>query len=361
MQDYSDRGVLCPKEEANTCCWGVEKPKGELKRMYFKLPALKDEEVRLKVLHVGLCHSDCYKVDEGWGPGVAYPLVPGHEIVAEVERVGAKVKDHKPGDTVAVGVLRDCCGGCEMCRKGNDQLCTKSPYRPTYDPYLGGYSTHMQLRGDFVFPLPKALPPSKASPILCAGVTVWSPLKRWGKPGMRCGVMGVGGLGHMAIQFASKMGMHVVAISTSADKEREAAAFGAREFVCTKSPEQVKRLVDGDKLDLVINTALMYDITNYLAAVKPAGVFVQLGAPNNDKSLIFNNLDLVCNQKILTGSLVGSRAEVVGTLDFCSEFGVVPVVENFSWADLPKAYHKLHDGVPKYRCVVDVASTYDGL
>ena len=361
MQDFSYRGVVCPKEEADTFCWGVEKAKTPLKRLYFKLGRLKEDEVRVKVLHVGLCHSDCFKVDEGWGPNVTYPLVPGHEIVGEVESVGAMVKTHKPGDKVAVGVFRDCCGECECCRKGDDQLCTTRPMRCTYDPCLGGYSTYMHVRGDFVFPLPKGLAPERAAPILCAGVTVFSPLRRWGTPGARCGIIGIGGLGHMAVQIAAKMGMQVVAISTSADKEREAKAFGAKEFVCSKNEEQMKRLINVDKLDIVLNTALVHDITNYMYAVKPGGVFIQCAGPENDKPVIFNNLDLVCNQKVLTGTLVGSRTAVSATLDFCEKFQIAPIVENYPWAELPKAYSKLHDGAPKYRCVVDVASTFDHL
>lgn len=361
MTDYSFRGVLCSKAESNVACWGVEKAKAPLQRLYFKLPSLAEDEVRIKLLHAGLCHSDCFKCDEEWGKNVLFPVVPGHEIIGEVEKIGSKIKNFKPGDVVCFGVFRDCCHECEFCKRGDDQLCERCPYKFTYDPHLGGYSSHMQVKGDFLFHLPKTLPLAKSAPILCAGVTVFAPLKRWGIAGARCGVIGIGGLGHMAIQIANKMGMKVVAISTSPSKEKEAKSYGAKEFVCSKNEEQMKYISTKEKLDLVINTAYIPDITNYLYTLKAGGRFVEVALPDIAKPLVFNALDLVCNQKILTGSIVGSRKEVEDTLDFCDKFECYPVVENYSWADFPKAYHKLHDGQPRYRCVVDVASTFDNL
>jgi uncharacterized zinc-type alcohol dehydrogenase-like protein len=320
-----------------------------------------DDEVRIKVLYSGLCHSDCFKCDEMWGPNATYPLVPGHEVIASVEKIGAKVTDRKVGDIVGAYPLRDCCGKCELCRKGDDQLCTDCPNRILYDPHLGGYSTHMHLKADYTFPIPPKLPLSKCAPILCAGVTTFAPLKRWCIPGARCGVVGIGGLGHMAVQYAAKMGMKVVAISTSPAKEAEARAFGAHEFVVSKNEAQMKDLQKKGPLDLLVNTAYIYDITELMSAVKPGGVFIQLGAPDVISSLKFSHMDLVCNQKILTGSLVGSRAEMQQTLDFSDKFEVYPLVENYPWKDLPKAYKRLHDGAAKYRCVLDVGTTYDGL
>lgn len=359
-KDFAFRGICCSKEESNVHCWGVKKAKGELERLHFKLPPLAADEVRLRILHAGLCHSDCFKVDEEWGKNYLFPLVPGHEIIAEVEKVGEHVKKIKPGDHVGVGVFRDCCGSCEFCRKGDDQLCGDIPYTWTYDPYLGGYSTNMQVKASFCFPLPSHLDLSKAAPILCAGVTVFAPLKRWCKPGIRCGVIGIGGLGHMAIQIASKMGMEVVAISTTPAKEKEAKIFGAKEFVCSKNEADMKRIQTKDKLDLVLNTAFVPDITNYMYTVKAGGCFIQTAIPEVTKPVIFNNLDLVVGQKIFTGSIVGSRKEVQETLEFCDKFDVAPVTENYSWADFGKAYKRLHQGGPRYRCVVDVAKTYDG-
>eukprot|EP01022_Parablepharisma_sp_SALTPOND_P012055 TRINITY_DN153_c0_g2_i1.p4 TRINITY_DN153_c0_g2~~TRINITY_DN153_c0_g2_i1.p4 ORF type:complete len:424 (+),score=38.66 TRINITY_DN153_c0_g2_i1:12667-13938(+) len=361
MQDFSFRGVVCPKEEANAFCWGVTEAKGPLKRLYFKLPSLERDEVRIKVLHVGLCHSDCFKIDEEWGPNVLFPLVPGHEIVAEIEKVGSDVKKFKPGDLVAFGVFRDCCGACEFCKRGDDQLCSDCPYKLTYDPHLGGYSTHMHVKADFVYFLPPKLNKKSAAPILCAGATVFAPLKRRCIPGARCGIVGIGGLGHMAIQFANKMGMNVVAISTTAAKEAEAKHFGAKEFVCSKNEADMKRITTTEKLDLILNTAFIPDVTNYMYAVKAGGCFIQVALPEVSKPVLFNNLDLVVGQKMFTGSLVGSRKEVEDTLNFCEKFDVAPVVENYSWTDFPKAYERLHQNKARYRCVVDTADTFDNL
>eukprot|EP00826_Nyctotherus_ovalis_P016798 TRINITY_DN1488_c0_g1_i8.p1 TRINITY_DN1488_c0_g1~~TRINITY_DN1488_c0_g1_i8.p1 ORF type:complete len:362 (+),score=96.11 TRINITY_DN1488_c0_g1_i8:926-2011(+) len=355
---FDFRGVQCSKDEAETACWGVTKPKGSLERLYFKLPKLGDDEVRLKMLYAGLCHSDYFKVTEEWCKGAVFPLVPGHEIIAEVEKVGANVKNRKPGDVVGVGVFRDCCGKCKFCMRGDDQLCTETPYKDTYDPYIGGYSTRIQLRADFTFDLPKNLDKKKAAPILCAGTTVFSPLKRWGAPGIRCGVIGIGGLGHMAVQIASKMGMHVVALSTSTQKEKEAKSYGAKEFICSKNEEDMKKL-SKDKVDLMLNTAFIPNVTEFVKCVNPGGCFVQLGIQEASKPTTFSHTDLIWGQKVFTGSLVGSRREVREVLEFCSDQDIAPVVECFKWPDFPAAYEKMCASKARYRCVVDIADTFD--
>jgi len=361
MQDYSFRGVPCPKEEATTRCWGVTEAKGNLRRLYFKLQPLMDHEVRLKVLYCGLCHTDYSKVEEELGKNYLYPLVPGHEVVGEVEIAGPLVKGFKPGDIVTYGPFRDCCGCCEFCTKGKDHLCEEVPYKSTNDPHIGGFSTHMNVNSKFLFHLPSKIPASRAAPIMCAGVSVFAPLKKWGSPGLRCGIVGIGGLGHMAVQIANKMGMKVVAISTNRGKEKEALHLGAQEFVCSSDEPDMKRLMTRDKLDLVVNTAYVNDLTNYIAAVKPGGCFVQTAAPSISKPVLFSNLDLVAGEKILAGSLAGSRIAVQETLKFCENFEVFPVVQTFTWSELPKAYKILGEGTSRYRCVVDVAATFEDL
>lgn len=358
MENFDFRGVQCSKGEEDTACWGVSKSRGNLERLYFKLPKLADNEVRLKMLYAGLCHSDYFKVNEEWYKGATFPLIPGHEIIGEIEKVGANVKDRKPGDFVGVGVFRDCCGKCQYCQKGDDQLCTECKYKDTYDPYIGGYSTHIQVRADFTFPLPKNLDKAKAAPILCAGVTTFAPLKRWGTPGARCGVIGIGGLGHMAIQLANKMGMHVTALSTSTHKEKEARSYGAKDFICSKNEGDMKK-ANKDKFDLIVNTAFISDVTEYMKCVNPTGCFVQLGIQEHSKPTKFDHTDLIFRQKIFTGSLVGSRRETQETLDFCANFDVAPVVETFTWPDFPKAYEKMCASKARYRCVVDIANTFD--
>jgi len=361
MKDYSFRGTPCSKEESNCSCWGVTEAKGPLKRLYFKLPVLLDDEVRLKVLYVGLCHTDASKVDEEVGKNFVYPFVPGHEVIAKIEVAGPMVKSYKPGDIVGYGPFRSCCGMCEFCSSGKDHLCEMMEYKATADPYVGGYATHMHVNYKFLFKIPEKLPLARAAPLLCAGISVFAPLKKWGKPGYRIGIIGMGGLGHLAIQYAAKMGMDVVVISTTLAKEKDALNLGAREFISSKSELAIKKLTTTDKCDIVFNTSYTHDLTVYFAAVKPGGVFIQTAVPTAGKPIQFSNLDLVASEKILAGSNAGSRPKMEETLKFSEDFEVYPIVTMYSWAEFPKAYKIMHDGQAKYRCVVDVAGTFDNL
>jgi len=356
-EDVAFRGTQCSKEEANTCCWGYKTMKGPLERLYFKLPALGDHEVRIKVLNTGLCHSDVSKLLGEWGNTKLYPLVPGHEIIAEVEKIGAKVTHVKVGDIVAHGIFRRCCYCCELCRKGDDQLCLNlDPF--TYDPYLGGYSTHMHVQEDFLFKVPPKLDIKKAPPLMCAGVTVFAPLKKFGKPGYRCGVVGIGGLGHLAIQMANKMGMHVVAISTNPTKEKDCLALGAKEFILSKS-ELAMKLLYKNELDIVINTSFDNKIAPYMQALKHGGMFIQAGVPPKDRPFELNSTDLIFGQKNFYGTNGGNRMEVEQTLNFCEENNILPVVESYKWSEFDSAFKKIYDETARYRCVVNVAETFD--
>jgi len=359
VNDLPNRGTLCDKESADTACWGVEKAKGEFKRLYFKFPELEDDEIRIKVLYSGLCHSDCSKADGAWIMNMAYPLVPGHEVIGEIVMKGKKVTRFSLGETVAVGVYRNFCGECEQCKKGRDNLCEKFPLILTYDPYLGGYASHMQIRETFAFKIPKSLPLDRASPLLCAGVTVYAALKRWQKPGARCGIVGIGGLGHLAIQFAYKMGMIPVAISSTPGKEPYCYQLGAKEFVYSEKESEMEHLKKTAKCDIILNTAYVHDLTKYLYVLKNGGTFIQTGIPDTGPQVKFDHIDLVSNEKLFVGTMAGSRIDVEDTLNFCSKFDVLPIVEKYNWKDLPKAYGKLHDERPKFRCVIDVDSTFD--
>lgn len=361
MMDYSFRGVQAPKEDADMACWGFTEAKSEIKRLYFKSRPLGDNEVRVKILYTGLCHTDLHRSQEAWKPNKTYPFVPGHEIIGQIEKIGLKVKHKKVGDIIAVGPFRDCCGCCEFCIRGEDQLCTDAPYKQIFDPYLGGFSTHVQIREDFTFPLPKTLDPSKAAPILCAGLTVFTPLKRWCMPGARCGIVGIGGLGHMAIQIAGKMGMLPIAISKTADKEKDCLALGAKEFVLSTDEEQMKRIMTKNRLDLIINTAYVHDLTKFVMAVKPGGVFIQAALTESNQPVVYDNMELVEHQKIFAGTLAGSRKDVQDTLDFCAKHQILPQVQNYTWADFPKAYGALLELKTRFRSVVNVASTFDNL
>ena len=351
------RGKICDPKDADTICWGAKAKKSPFEQLFYKLPKLEQDEVRITTTYVGMCHSDCFKIDEEWGPNAAWPLVPGHEIVGEILNVGSNVKSFKINDKVCVGVFRDCCGECDQCKMGVDNMCTNSLYKFTYDPHLGGYSTVMQIKAGFVFPLNKGLDESRVAPLLCAGVTTFAPLKKYAQPGAKCAVVGIGGLGHLGIQYASKMGMKVTAISTTMDKEKEARALGANEFVCSKDKAQWNKFLKNPQ-NIILNTAYISDITEYMYALAPTGKFINVGLPEVTKPIVFNNCEFVCNQKQLIGSCVGCRKEVVETLDFSEMYNILPVCEQFSWKDLPKAYERLHSGKAHYRCVLKTKGEY---
>lgn len=359
MKDYSFRGVPVEKEKADNFCWGFTEPKSDPKRLYFKMPPLMDNEVRIKILYSGLCHTDYHREMEAWKPVKTFPFVPGHEIIGEIEKTGTKTKLFSKGDIVAVGPFRDCCGLCEYCLHGEDQLCTEAPYKQIFDPYIGGFSTHLHIREDFVFPLPKELDPSKSAPILCAGLTVFAPLKKYVIPGARCGIVGIGGLGHMAIQMANKMGMHVVAISKTPDKETETKALGAKEFFVSSNEDHMKRLMKKEKCDIILNTAYIHDLTQFVMAVKPGGCFINCALTESNEPVVYDMTDLVEHQKTFVGTLAGSRNDVKHTLDFCAKHQILPQAENFEWKDFPKAYAKLADVKTRFRCIIDVAKTFD--
>ena len=353
MAKVDVRGILCSPKEAETICWGAKAKKSPLEQMYFKLPKMDKDEVRITLHYAGLCHSDVHMVEGQWAFNVAWPLVPGHEIIGEILKVGDAVKQHHIGDMVCVGVFRDCCGTCKHCKMGNDNLCSNCPYKLTYDPYLGGYSTVMQVNEDFVFPLSRGLNSSRAAPLLCAGVTTFAPLKRFAEPGAKCAVIGIGGLGHLGIQYAAKMGMKVTAISTSMDKKKEAMALGAHEFVCSKEKVQMDNWLK-DPSDIILNTSIVSDLTEYMLRLCNGGKFVNVGLPDVTNPIVFNHIEFIFNQKQFIGSLVGSKREVVETLNFSELHNVLPVCEEYVWKDLPKAYERLKSGKAHYRCVVKV-------
>jgi len=217
----------------------------------------------------------------------------------------------------------------------------------------------LQAKESFTFALPNNLYEYKAPPILCAGVTVFAPIKRYCVPGGKCAVIGIGGLGHMAVQYAHKMGMKVYTLTTTREKEELSKMLGSDETILTSNKESMAKFAK-EEVDLIINSAMMTDVTPYMAGLKlGTGVFVQTAIPPVSNPMIYNNLDLVIGQKTLVGSIVGSRKEVQETLDFSSQFGVLPITENFTWADMPKAFEKLNYGRPIFRCVCDVAETFD--
>lgn len=319
----------------------------------YKLPELADDEVRANVLYAGLCLSDSLHCRAKWG-GAHYPVAPGHEIIGVVEHVGKNVTEFKKGDKVAFGTLRDCCDQCKNCKRNKEPLCTDDSLdRFTYGLHWGGYSTHLQQPAKFFFKLPENLDLQKSAPLLCAGITVYNPIKQYLRPGDKCAVIGIGGLGHMAVQFLAKMGHHVTAVTNTLDKEQFIKSLGASEVITLKNQEDAKK--HKGQYDLVINTVPASDkFADYLALTTSCGYFVQVGAPDYTENVSFNPLSLVLLEQHIVGSLVGSRVDTYEMLEFCAKNNVYPLVEEFAFEDFPKALEKLENGKPFFRCVVNV-------
>ena len=351
--EFEFRGILCRKEEADTHCWGFAKNGGPLTEFEFKLPPLGKNELRTKITNIGLSHRDFMMGNEWWGPPKIYPLIPGQEICGIVEKMGDDVKGFKIGDKVLFGSNRQCCYQCERCLSGCTNCCSGVTYKNTCDPYLGGYSTYLHAPADFHFHLNPQLDARSAAPLMGAGIAVFAPLLEWCvQPGV-CGVVGLGGLGHLAIQYAKKMGMKVVCISSNPEKELEAKELGASEFVCSKKEEEMKRL-GKEGCDLICNTTFAHDISPYITLLKSKGTIIQLGSPHFKSPLKLNYLDLVVTQKNLVGAATGSLNQIRQMLDFSAFHHIQPIVENYSSDHFAKAYEKVTKGKPKYRCVVDL-------
>lgn len=315
------------------------------------------DDVVIEIAYCGICHSDIHTVRSEWGPA-AYPCVPGHEIVGRVIQVGKKVKKFKVGDLAGVGCFVDSCGKCTQCKKNEEQFCEKHTaftYNSTEldgkTPTQGGYSSHITVREKYVLKIKKGVPLERVAPLLCAGITTYSPLKRYGvKKGQKIGVVGLGGLGHMAVKLAKAMGAEVVVFSTSPEKEKDAKKLGGKHFVVTKDPENFEAWES--KLDLIIDTvSAEHDFTPYLNCLKIDGTHVLLGvAPKPNEVGAFA---LISGRKRLTGSLIGGIKETQEMLDFCARKKVFSDVELIPAQQINEAYERTIRGQVKYRFVID--------
>jgi len=357
--DVSFRGVVCDSADADAIGWGAETPGGPLVKVPFKHPPLEDKEVRIDITYTGLCYSDVFKLTGGWGDNGVWPLVPGHEIFGRVVKVGEKVTKVKEGQLVGCGPYRDACLSCKTCKAGLENHCTETVYKYLYDPHFGGYATSIQLPEKWVFIIPEGLDEKTCPPLMCAGVTVYAPMKRFGKPGLVCGVAGIGGLGHLALQYSKKLGMKTVAISQTESKKELALKLGADVFVNSTNPAQMSSLAK-EGIDILINTLYIPDIGPYLQLLTPGrGVLVQVGLPEAKDLLAIHAFDIVANQLTLAGSEVGSIQETQDMLEFSAANQIFPIVETYSFEDFPKAYNRLHKERPVFRCVVDVMDRKD--
>ncbi len=323
---------------------------------------LRDDDVLIDIAYAGICHSDIHTVRDEWG-AAHYPIVTGHEIAGTVAAVGDGVTKFKVGDRVGVGCLVDSCGECEPCKDGHEQFCTK-PAVGTYNSRgydgewtAGGYSQQVVVTERMVLRVPDGIGLDEAAPLLCAGITTYSPLKRWGAgPGKKVAVVGVGGLGHMGVKIAAAMGADVTTLSRSMDKADDAAALGARQHVATSDADAMKAA--RGTFDLILNTVSAdLDMEAYLRLLKPFGALVNVGLPTNPYSV--RPFNLIGGNKVLTGSQIGGIPETQEMLDFCAEHGLGATIETLDASDtktIDAAYDKVVAGGVRYRYVIDTST-----
>ena len=322
---------------------------------------LGSNDVALDIAYAGICHSDIHQVREEWGPAI-FPMVPGHEIAGVVTAIGGSVTKFKVGDLIGVGVFIDSCRTCSSCVAGLQQYCVEG-MTGTYNTLerdgktvaYGGYANNFVINEDYAVHIPTNLSLAGVAPLLCAGITLYSPLKKWGaKAGMHVGVMGLGGLGHMGVKFAHAMGAEVTVFSHSPDKEIDAKAMGADHFVVTRDPAALKPLYK--KFDLILNTVSAdLDINLYVDLLTLDGTLVVIGLPGNPYAV--NAGSLLNGRRRIAGSMIGGIPEMQEMLDFCGEHSIVSDVEIIQADYADTAYARTVASDVKYRFVID-ASTF---
>ena len=319
------------------------------------------KDIEIEILYCGVCHSDLHTARNDWG-GTIYPAVPGHEIVGIVTKTGTEVTKLKVGDYAAVGCLVDSCRGCESCKKGLEQYCLNG-FTGTYngkEKYLGtqtfgGYSEKIVVDEHFVLKVPSNLDLAATAPLLCAGITTWSPLRHWktGK-GSKVAVVGLGGLGHMAIKLAKGLGAEVTLFSRTAAKEKDALDLGA-DAVIISTDETQMNAVKG-KFDLIIDTVpYVHDINPYVATLNISGTLVLVGYLGGLEPVL-NTVPLIMGRKAVAGSVIGGIAETQEMLDFCGEHNIVSEIELIKMQDINEAYERMLKSDVRYRFVIDMAS-----
>lgn len=319
-----------------------------------------EEDVQIDILYCGVCHSDLHVARNEWH-FTTYPVVPGHEIVGRVRKVGSSVTRFKEGDLVGVGCLVDSCRTCSSCVEGLEQYCENgatqtynSPDRHTGGLTYGGYSGSVVVYEGFVLKISDKLELSGVAPLLCAGITTWSPLRHWKVgPGQKVGIVGLGGLGHMGVKFARAFGAHVVLFTTSPSKIEDGLRLGAHEVVVSKNEDEMK--AHAGSLDFILDcVSAKHDIDSYLALLKRDGSMVLVGAPEEPMSVA--SFSLIPGRKTLAGSMIGGIAETQEMLDFCAEHNITSDVEVINIQDIETAYARMLKSDVKYRFSIDMAS-----
>ena len=339
--------------------YGANSATSPLEQLDIERRAPGDRDVEIAVLHCGVCHSDLHQARNEWS-GTRYPCVPGHEIVGRVSRVGALVKKVSVGDLAAVGCMVDACRTCANCKRGLEQYCESYP-RFTYnsvDPRgghtFGGYSQAIVVDEAFTLKVPATLDPAAAAPLLCAGITTYSPLRHWKVgPGTRVGVVGLGGLGHMGVKFARAFGAHVVLFTTSQNKVEDGLRLGAHEVVVSSDANAMQK--HRMSLDFVLDAvAANHDINAYLQLLRLDGTLCLVGAP--EKPLDVTAFNLLLPRRSFAGSGIGGIAETQEMLDFCAQHQIVSDIEAIPIQQINDAYERMLKGDVRYRFVIDMAS-----
>jgi uncharacterized zinc-type alcohol dehydrogenase-like protein len=308
---------------------------------------LAPRDVEIKISHCGVCHSDLHLIDNDWQIS-KYPFIPGHEIVGVVSAVGADIKHLTPGQRVAVGWQAGSCGECEWCRQGQEQLCPQA--QPTCVGRHGGYADSVRVQARFAIPVPDALPSEGAAPLMCAGITVYSPLRNFlARPSSRVGVVGIGGLGHLALQFARVFGCEVTALSSTKEKQPEALALGAHHFVNTRDTSEMKRVAAS--FDLILSTASAdQDFQALVHSLRPKGALVLLGAPPSPVSV--TGASLLGLNRAFAGSNTGSPHDLAEMLDVAARHNITATTQKFAMKDANKAVEAVKKNKVRYRAVL---------
>lgn len=340
--------------------FGTDAPEANLTQMNIQRREVTGKDVEIDILFCGVCHSDLHTARNEWH-GTVYPNVPGHEIVGRITKIGRDVHKFKVGDLAAVGCMVDSCRICEQCESGNEQYCEQGNVQ-TYnghEKYLnkqtfGGYSERIVVDEDFTLRVPENLDLAATAPLLCAGVTTWSPLRHWGiGPGMRVGIVGIGGLGHMGVKLAKAMGAHVVVITTSPSKIDDAKRLGADDVILSTDEEQMKEHTN--TLHFILDcVSAQHDVNAYLKLLKVDGTLALVGAP--EYPLPIAAFSLIPARKNFAGSTIGSIKETQEMLDFCGQHNITADIELIPIQQINEAYERLLKSDVKYRFVIDMAS-----
>ncbi|CAM5706076.1 MULTISPECIES: NAD(P)-dependent alcohol dehydrogenase [Streptomyces] len=339
--------------------YAAPRAKAPLERTTIERRPVGEFDILIDIKFAGICHSDIHQARDGWGQGI-FPMVPGHEIAGIVAETGPGVTRFKVGDRVGVGCMVDSCGQCDACLMGREQHCAEGNTQ-TYnaldrggEPTYGGYSTHLVVTEKFAVTIPEGIALDEAAPLLCAGITTYSPLKRWGAgPGKKVAVVGLGGLGHMAVKIAHALGAEVTVLSQSLRKKDDGLKLGADHYYATSDPKTFEELAG--TFDVILSTvSAPLDFGAYLGLLRTEGTLVNVGAPEEPISL--NLFSLILGNRSIAGSAIGGIAETQEMLDFCAVHGLGAEIEVIEASQVNEAYERVLASDVRYRFVIDTAT-----